>query len=242
MFNMLIVEDELIQAQHLVNCICKKFSNIRLYGIASTGKEAIQIIKEEKIDIIILDLKLPDISGKKIISYIEEHNLIKYKNSIIVVSGFLNFSEIALHNPYIFSFIFKGSSIDIIINDISILISSKTNEVQTDFIKKKISKQLRDLNFKFSYVGTKYLSDCIYETYCLYNKSTINLEKCIYPIIAKKYNKSISNIKSSINKSVNLMYYDCDEQILKQFLKIKILTSNPKPKDIITTIVENLKN
>ena len=93
MFNMLIVEDELIQAQHLVNCICKKFSNIRLYGIASTGKEAIQIIKEEKIDIIILDLKLPDISGKKIISYIEEHNLIKYKNSIIVVSGFLNFSE-----------------------------------------------------------------------------------------------------------------------------------------------------
>ena len=35
-------------------------------------------------------------------------------------------------------------------------------------------------------------------------------------IVAKKYNKSISNIKSCIFKSLNLMYYDCDEKILKK--------------------------
>lgn len=69
MQNLLIVEDNLIQSHFLVNSICKNIPNIRLYNIVSTGIEAIEIIKREKVDIIILDLKLPDMNGIDIIKY-----------------------------------------------------------------------------------------------------------------------------------------------------------------------------
>ena len=46
MKNLLIIEDNLIEAYTLTNYICKQISDIRLYNIASTGKEAINIIKE----------------------------------------------------------------------------------------------------------------------------------------------------------------------------------------------------
>ena len=58
MNNLLIVEDSLIQSHFLINSICREFQNVKLYGVVTTGIEAIDIIKEEKVDLIILDLKL----------------------------------------------------------------------------------------------------------------------------------------------------------------------------------------
>lgn len=242
MFNLLIVEKVPILAQRLINCICKKFSNIRLYNIAISETEAINVIKEQKIDIILLDLTLPDISGEKIINYISINELYMYKNSIICIENSykptFNFNNI----PYVFTSIPHNANINSLITTIRSLINYKIPELNSKIIKEKINKLLHDLNFNFSYVGTKYLSDCIYETYYLYKHHTVNLQKDVYPIIAKKYNKSVSNIKSCIFKSINLMYYDCEEEILKNFLKLNILISNPKPKDFIIEIIEKLQN
>ena len=55
--------------------------------MAFTGKEALEIIEKNEINIILLDLKLPDISGIDIIKYIEIKKLERYYNSIIVISG-----------------------------------------------------------------------------------------------------------------------------------------------------------
>lgn len=87
MQNLLIIEDNLIYSHFLVNSICKELNNIRLYSIVDTGKRSIRNIKKKKIDIIILDLKLPDISGIDIINYIEGNNLSQYYASIIVLTN-----------------------------------------------------------------------------------------------------------------------------------------------------------
>ena len=75
MENLLIIENNLIQAYSLINNICKKIPTIRLYGIVSTCIEAIDIIKKEKVDIIILDLHLPDMNGINIINFISDNNI-----------------------------------------------------------------------------------------------------------------------------------------------------------------------
>ena len=56
MYNMLIVEDEVIQSQFLINSIAKEIPEIRICNIASTGLDAINTIKDELADIILLDL------------------------------------------------------------------------------------------------------------------------------------------------------------------------------------------
>lgn len=126
MFNLLIVEDDFVQAQHMVNSICKTLSNVRLYNIISTAKECIDILKDEpKVDIIILDLNLPDMHGNSIIEYIEKHNIKQYENSIIIYSGYIDCINKIHLNKYIFSYRFKGSGSDMLINEVKRLIENK---------------------------------------------------------------------------------------------------------------------
>lgn len=145
MFNLLIVEKDPILAQRLINCICKKFSNIRLYNIAISETEAINVIKEQKIDIILLDLTLPDISGEKIINYISINELYMYKNSIICIENSykptFNFNNI----PYVFTSIPHNANINSLITTIRSLINYKIPELNSKIIKEKINKLLHDL-------------------------------------------------------------------------------------------------
>lgn len=139
MFNLLIVEDDFVQAQHLINCICKSLSNIRLYNIISTAKDCIELIKEKPpIDIIILDLNLPDKSGNSIIEYMEKNELPEYKNSIIIQSGYIELINKIRFSPYVFSYSFKGSSIDMLINEIKRLTQEKNQKKKIMFYEKKL--------------------------------------------------------------------------------------------------------
>lgn len=44
-----------------------------------------------------------------------------------------------------------------------------------------------------------------------------NLQGCVYPIVSKIYSKSIQNVKNSILKATDHMYYDCDINRLKTY-------------------------
>lgn len=69
MLNLLIVDDnpEIIEA--LRDALEKSFQ----IHEANSGKSAIEIINEERIDLAILDIGLPDISGEKILTHIQEN-------------------------------------------------------------------------------------------------------------------------------------------------------------------------
>ena len=61
MFNMLVIEDDALQCKQLVNIISSSISNIKLYSMSFNGEEALEIIKNSDIEIILMDLILPDI-------------------------------------------------------------------------------------------------------------------------------------------------------------------------------------
>lgn len=110
-----------------------------------------------------------------------------------------------------------------------------------DFDKKKIKivNELEYIGYKFKYKGTHYLVDTILQMYSKQNSMVDNLQTNIYPIIAKKYNKSIHNIKSSINKATECMYYECDANRLKSYFKF---TDDTKPtvKQVVFTVINKI--
>ena len=240
MQNLLIVEDDLIQSHLLANFICREVQYIRLYNIASTGKDAINIIKEEKVDIILLDLKLPDMTGIDIINYIEEHNITKYKSSIIIVTGEMDLLKQIIGNNYVYNYSSKVNGFDSIINSIKKLVNENQHHIEMNLINEQIKLELQKLNFDFSYIGTKYLYECICECFYKDNIYNINFKKEIYPIISQKYNKTINSVKTSICQSTSIMYCNTDEKLLSNYLGYNII-NKPKPKDVIITVLEKLK-
>ena len=237
MYNMLIVEDEMLQSQFLINAIAKEISDVRIYNIATTGLDAIHTMENEDIDIILLDLKLPDMTGMDIINYIDKNNIKGYNSSIIIVTAEMSLLNQAIKSPYVYAYNSKIYGAEPIIENIKCWILDKKENNKNKILMKSINDELSKLKYNFTYVGTKYLAECIYEAYHMPNKYDVNLKKDIYPILSQKYHKSINSIKCNINQATSIMYYDIEENILSAFFNYE-LNCKPKPKDIILKIIE----
>lgn len=240
MVNVLVIEDNFYYSKNLINVMSDANSKMRLYKISTDGKEAIDVIRniENDIDIILLDLKLPHYSGIDILNFIESNNLTKYKNSIIVISGEMELMLQIRNNPYLYSYVDKMSGFENILLKINTLIDIKEKEKTS--IESIICKELKKMHYNFSYIGTRYLIESLLLLYNNSNWENIKLEKEIYPIISKKHKKTVNNIKTNILHATDLMYYDCEEDILNNYLGIYD-NSKPTPKSVISAIMNNLK-
>ena len=109
MYNLLIIEDDFIYSHFILNSIGKEIQNVRIYNVVSTGKEAINIIREGKVDIIIMNFELPDMSGQDIIDFISKNNMNEYKLSITIHTNRTNILKDIMKNEYIFGYFSKAN-------------------------------------------------------------------------------------------------------------------------------------
>ena len=137
---------------------------LKLYSMVYSGEEALEIIEEQKVDIIILDLKLKGMNGVDVIKEIEYKKIEKYRSSIIVVSGDYSMIRQVYNSDYIYRCFLKPFNFNEIEESIEKIICENNYEMETD-VKSKINKELKKLKFNFTYKGTKYLSECIYQIY-----------------------------------------------------------------------------
>lgn len=239
MLNMLVVEDDILQCQQLVNFISSSIPTIKLHTMSFNGKEALDIIKNNLVDIILLDLKLPDISGIEILEYIENNNLKNYRDSIIVISGETNLHTNLFTNSYIYACFQKPTNLNIVVENLEKLIENKKEIHDEQNIKFLISKELEYLGYNFSHIGTQYLHDCIYYLY-KNERLNANLSRDIYPIIAKKYSTTTNNIKCNIFQATNNSYCECEENKLLSYFG-RYLLSKPTTKNVIYTILHHIE-
>lgn len=108
------------------------------------------------------------------------------------------------------------------------------NQSDLNNLDNRITDYLVTLGYNFSLLGTQYLLESL--NYITKNKifEKINLEKNIYPYLAKKHNVSINNIKCNITLATKKMTYNfektnisesffCDEITTKSVIKYFIL-------------------
>lgn len=239
MINLAIIEDDIIQSKQMINIISSKLDNVRLYNLSIMGKEALDIINSQDIDIILLDLNLPDISGIDILEYISKNNMKKYTNSIIIVSGDNALRSMLPISSYIHTIISKPVSYDDLVYRISNIAVEKNIIKNENIIKNKINKELELLNFNFSYNGTRYLAETILELYNHRNNYIDNLKHDIFPILARRHNKTVNTIVGNIKQSINSMFFDCDEKIIISYFNYNHIMK-PKLKEICFTVLNKL--
>lgn len=128
MKKLLIVEDNIMQSKQIINYVSQQIPTLKLYSMCYLGKEAINILKKEKVDIIILDLVLPDLSGIEILNFISENNLKNYRNSIIIVSGNTQLIPKLVNFESIYKVMPKPLSLEDLSKNIISLLSKKVEQ------------------------------------------------------------------------------------------------------------------
>lgn len=248
MLNLLVVEDDIYFSKLIINKTIQSNKDLRLCMIATDGKEALDIIKKEKIDIILLDLNLPKCNGLEILDFLNKYKREEYIKSIIVISCEVDMIRKTIDNPLVYNYISKVQGIDEIVEKVNNISKEKEDDLREKklihkrrkIVKKKIQKELINLGYNSQYIGTEYLSDSIYYIYLLKKKKRIKLEKDIYPIIAEKNRTTINTVKCDIIKATNRLKNDVDQLKLKEyfgyFLDMKI-----KPKLVMTTVLNKIE-
>ncbi len=234
MVNILIIEDNLDFAKNLMIYINSSSETCRVSCIATDGIEGLNLIKEiKKIDIIILDLKLPKISGIKIIEKLNLEEKERFKKSIIIISGenYLMQSK-TLYNEMVYCTLSKIVGYEEICRKIEELSEQKEQKN----LKEKIIKELLFLGYDMSHKGTKYLIDIINKAIIEGKDSIYNLNKEVYPIISNFYNKRVYSVKMNMNRATDNMFFNCQEEVLKKYFYLQDL-KKPSTKEVINTII-----
>uniref|UniRef100_A0A7C5Z8A5 Response regulator n=1 Tax=Caldicellulosiruptor owensensis TaxID=55205 RepID=A0A7C5Z8A5_9FIRM len=89
MFKILLVEDEIFMRKGIIKLIDWDRLGFEVAYEAGNGQEALEILKSEKVDVIITDIKMPVMDGIELIKRVSE----KFENkpAIIIISGYNEF-------------------------------------------------------------------------------------------------------------------------------------------------------
>lgn len=225
MINLLIVDSTSSFTKKLINQIIGKNERIRLLGIASSEKEALDICKYDAPQLIIVDVDTINIS-----------NL----NNLDCKPYFLFFTNSDLYSNSS-NYLLKTSNITLIEEKINKIIS----KIDVDRTKFEIINTFGKLKFNLSRIGTRFLIESILYSYETKDLNLYrNLEKNVYPEIAKRNNTTPSNVKWVIIKSINEMYdRNYIENSLESVCNFFYFTNSLKPtaKVILTRMLVRLE-
>ncbi len=203
------------------------------------GKETIERLNSDNIDIVILDLKMPILDGIEVISKLSEEKRKKYNQSIIVVSGEPDMIVKVREEETVYAYIDKLSSMSEIIEKIDKLVKNKNSRKNVHLLKDEIRKELQELGYNLSHKGTIYLVDAISLIYIKKIEDKLNLKKDIYPILAEKHNRPVYSIKSDIVKATDFMDSTCDLKKKKEYFSFDDNTKLTV-KLVIYTVLNNI--
>lgn len=225
MLEILIIHNDFSFISDMINNILIN-TNVKIIGLFSNANDAIDFISKYQPDIIILP------SSEFV--YLKKATNNFYQPNIILLTNSLrsrNFSHIL--------YLSTSTSYKTMKRTILSFINSKNVYKITLKIESIISK----FNFDFSLNGTRYLVESIVYSYLNKNSYVCeNLEKKVYNQIAKKHNSTVYNIKWSIVRSINNMYFNNTTSSMKKINSYFNLDPLEKPtaKLIISTIVNNI--
>lgn len=224
MYSILVVENNLEKIEKIINTVSLESQYLRILNIASNFETAVEFISKNKYDFIIAGIYQKEVMNIVISQKNDYCSLLLLAHCVCTKSlksqnSFKEFIPIQELHPKLKELIVK-----------------KNNSEKTRI---KIHNELEYLCYNQFYVGTKYLEEIIFELYKSKNTFAGNLKKEIYPIIAKRYNKSIDTIYCDIKLSTRNMILDCkEEKIIKYFSYSYFVT--PKVKEIILTILNKI--
>ena len=88
MYKLLLVDDEVLVREAIAENIHWNELGYELLSVCENGKEAIEYIKKNKVDVVITDICMPFIDGIDLSKYIYENHL---PINVIIFSGYNEF-------------------------------------------------------------------------------------------------------------------------------------------------------
>ncbi len=208
---MIVDDDEIICSQLLI--FLKKEQNLSVVNVSHTGYETIDNYLKLNPDVLILDLKLPDITGLDVLKElsVKEEKVIK---NVIILSGEANLINSVYKEKKVYRYFVKPFNFTSLLDTINEIFYTSYFD-DDNFLYNYINNMLWKLQFNVHSKGTTYLIDAIFTAYrkqsFLYHTQELIQE------IAKENKTNTIAVRSAIDKSISSMFRYTDITIISNF-------------------------
>jgi len=223
-YNLLLVDDEKPIREKLINNTDWKGNNYQVFA-AADGAEALEIIKNRGIDILVTDIQMPKLSGMNLIEKARENSsLLK----VIVISGFAEFEYAQKSirygvNEYLLKPFRSEKLLEVVNKARDELIKEKNNEQRLALLRAEMSSYINENKLNSSYNWL--IDDQFFQHQSLImDRIDLNavLKRGSRDDILKTVNKIIDELES-VDLNREKLYVVLNNLILESFKIIKDL-------------------
>ncbi len=238
----ILVADDNREFNELLTEYLNKEEDMEVAGNAYNGKEVLELVKEKKPDIVLLDIIMPHLDG---IGVLEELNKMElaFKPKVIMLTAFghenITQKAVELGASY---YILKPFNLEILAERIRQLGRAQAQSQRTsayivknisakkekdDFIE-EITQIIHEIGIPAHIKGYLYLRDAISmvaEEIELLGSVT----KVLYPRIAHKYETTPSRVERAIRHAIEVAWARNNIETIKKFFGYTINTEKGKP-------------
>lgn len=202
-------------------------------GTATDGVSLLQLIRDNKPSVVIMDLVLPQLDGFAVMEKIKQENI---QSNIIIhtslsLNGFIG-KSMKLGAKY---YAVKPFSVDVLLERVEeiCLNVEEINEqgvglTTTNHLEEKITNIFITVGIPAHIKGYQFLREAI--KLAISNPSIINsITKKLYPSIAEKFSTSASKVERAIRHAIEVAWNRGKIENINSVFGLKVYSSNEKP-------------
>jgi two-component system response regulator (stage 0 sporulation protein A) len=228
------IADDNIEFCQLLQDYFSTQNEIEITEIVHNGLDALKIISECKVDVILLDMIMPMMDGLAVLQWLKDHNQ-KIRPKIIIFSAFgqeeITRSAINLGVDY---YILKPFDLDILKQRIIDLAKDPIESVVMN--QRKVNKELEievikimeSLKIPIQYKGYSYLQNAIILT--VQQPALVKeITKRLYPLIADQFTTTIYRVERAMRFAIETAWNKGDVYILHELFGYCVDDKKGKP-------------
>jgi len=223
-----LIADTDEQFRNKLATILKDSEEFEVMGIAADGQEALQIAGENRPDIIILDLLLPQYDGISVLDLIS----VRYADcKAFVATGFIsNYIISSLTTRQISALLKKPCTAQCVVDRINEVLqqSDRPIEEKLPALYPQITKMIHDIGVPANIKGYRYLREAI--KLAVEDLDRVNnMTECIYKPIALADNSTPKRVRTAIMRAIEIAWDRGDLDTLQSFFGYTVSNTKGKP-------------
>ena len=208
--------------------ILKDSEEFEVMGVAVDGQEALQIASENRPDIIILDLLLPQYDGISVLDLIS----VRYADcKVFVATGFIsNYIISALAARRVSALMKKPCTAQCVVDRINEVLQQSDLPVEEKLptLNQQITKMIHDIGVPANIKGYRYLREAIKLAVEDFDRIN-NMTELIYKPIALVDNSTPKRVRTAITRAVEIAWDRGDLDTLQSFFGYTVSNTKGKP-------------
>ena len=224
--------------------------DIAVVGMAKNGREAIELVRSEKPDVVLMDLVLPGVDGLTVLHELNEAEPAKMP-VIFVVSSFASQETTEECNALGVSFYLR-KPVDLqalaqrvcryggqrnYVRSAAVRVPNEELEIEM-----RVTDIIHQIGVPAHIKGYQYLREAIIMT--IHDMEVINaITKVLYPTVAKKFKTTSSRVERAIRHAIEVAWDRGDVDTLQEYFGFTVSGAKGKPtnSEFISMVADRLR-